>query len=136
MAVVDVPTPRRPPATSVAAGRDALVDLLGADRVSTGADVLAQHARDESFHPAAPPDVVVWPRSVEEAAGIVRIAVEHRLPLVPFGAGTSLEGHVAALAGGISVDMREMDAIGKPSIDDLDVTVQAGATRRALDARL
>jgi len=136
MAVVDVPTPARPPAASVAAGHDALARLLGAERVSTGADVLAQHGRDESFHPEAPPDVVVWPRSIDEAAGIVRIAAEHRLPLVPFGAGTSLEGHVAALAGGISVDMREMDAIGKPSIDDLDVTVQAGATRRALDARL
>jgi D-lactate dehydrogenase (cytochrome) len=136
MAVVDVPTPTRPPAASIAAGRDALTDLLGADRVSTGADVLAQHGRDESFHPDAPPDVVVWPRSIDEAVGIVRVAAGHHLPLVPFGAGTSLEGHVAALAGGISVDMREMDTIGKPSIEDLDVTVQAGATRRALDARL
>ncbi len=80
--------------------------------------------------------MVVWPRTVEEAAAIVRIAAEHRLPLVPFGAGTSLEGHVVALAGGISVDMREMDAIGRPSLDDLDVVVQAGVTRRALDARL
>ncbi|HTT30355.1 MAG TPA: FAD-linked oxidase C-terminal domain-containing protein [Solirubrobacteraceae bacterium] len=136
MAVVDVPMPKRPSAASISAGHDALARLLGVDRVSTGTDVLAQHGRDESFHPEAPPDVVVWPRSIDEAVGIVRIAVEHRLPLVPFGAGTSLEGHVAALAGGISVDMREMDAIGKPSIDDLDVTVQAGATRRALDARL
>ena len=136
MAVADVPTPTRPPAASVAAGREALVGLLGADRVSTGADVLAQHGRDESFHPEAAPDVVVWPRSIDEAAGIVRIAAEHHLPLVPFGAGTSLEGHVAALAGGISIDMREMDRIGKPSIEDLDVTVQEGATRRALDARL
>ena len=80
--------------------------------------------------------MVVWPRSVEEAAAIVRIAAEHRLPLVPFGAGTSLEGHVAALAGGISVDMREMNTIGKPSIEDLDVSVGAGVTRRALDDRL
>ena len=79
---------------------------------------------------------MVWPRSNDEAAAIVRIALEHDLPLIPFGAGTSLEGHVAALAGGISVDMREMDAIGRPSLDDLDVVVQAGVTRRALDARL
>ena len=136
MAVADVPTVTRPSAASVAAGRQALVSLLGEDRVSTGEDVLAQHGHDESFHPEARPDMVVWPRSVEEAAGIVRVAVEHRLPLVPFGAGTSLEGHVAALAGGISVDMREMDKIGKPSIEDLDVTVGAGVTRRALDARL
>jgi D-lactate dehydrogenase (cytochrome) len=120
----------------VAAGRTALGELLGGDRVGTGADILAQHGRDESFHPEARPDIVVWPRSTEEAAAIVRIALDHRLPLVPFGAGTSLEGHVAALSGGISVDMREMDAIGRPSLDDLDVAVQAGATRRALDARL
>lgn len=80
--------------------------------------------------------MVVWPRSVEEGAAIVRVAIEHRLPVVPFGAGTSLEGHIAALAGGISVDMREMDAIARLSLDDLDVLVQAGVTRRALDARL
>ena len=126
----------RPDAAQVEAGRSALGDLLGADRVGTGADILAQHGHDESFHPEARPDMVVWPRSIEEAATIVRIALEHRLPLVPFGAGTSLEGHVAALAGGISVDMREMDEIGRPSLDDLDVVVQAGVTRRALDQRL
>lgn len=126
----------RPAAACMAAGLRTLTDLLGADRVGTGTDVLAQHGHGESFHPEGRPDVVVWPRGVEEAAGIVRIAAEHRLPVVPFGAGTSLEGHVAALAGGISVDMREMDAIGRPSLEDLDVVVQAGVTRRALDARL
>jgi D-lactate dehydrogenase (cytochrome) len=126
----------RPGAGSVEAGRTALGELLGGDRVGTGADILAQHGHDESFHPEARPDLVVWPRSTEEAAAIVRIALGHRLPLVPFGAGTSLEGHVAALSGGVSVDMREMDAIGRPSLDDLDVVVQAGVTRRALEARL
>ncbi len=120
----------------MAEGRLALEDLLGRDRVATGADDLAQHGHDESFHPEARPDVVVWPRNVEEAAGIVRVAARLRLPLVPFGAGTSLEGHIAALAGGISVDMREMNTISRPSIEDLDVVVQAGVTRRALDARL
>jgi D-lactate dehydrogenase (cytochrome) len=136
MTAVGAPRPRRPSAERVDAVRQALAGRLGEDRVVTGADVLVQHSHDESFHPQAPPDMVVWPRSVEEAAAIVRIAADHRLPLVPFGAGTSLEGHVAALAGGLSVDMREMDAIGKPSLDDLDVVVQAGVTRQALDARL
>ena len=136
MAVVDVPSPTRPPVARIDAGRQALADLLGADRVGTGADILAQHGHDESFHPEARPDMVVWPRGIDEAAAIVRIAAEHRLPLVPFGAGTSLEGHVAALAGGISVDMREMDTIGRPSLEDLDVVVGAGVTRRALDARI
>jgi D-lactate dehydrogenase (cytochrome) len=136
MTVTDVPVVDRPPPGSVEAGRRALTDLLGSDRVATGADDRAQHGHDESFHPEARPDMVVWPRSIDEAAAIVRVAAAHRLPLVPFGAGTSLEGHVAALAGGICVDMREMDAIGRASIDDLDVTVEAGVTRRALDARL
>jgi D-lactate dehydrogenase (cytochrome) len=136
MAVAEVPRLSRPPAPSVAAGQRALADALGSDRVGTGADVLAQHGHDESFHPEARPDMVVWPRTIDEAAAIVRIAREHRLPVVPFGAGTSLEGHVAALAGGISVDMREMNHIGRPSLEDLDVVVQAGVTRRALDARL
>ncbi|MGI8714353.1 MAG: FAD-binding oxidoreductase, partial [Solirubrobacteraceae bacterium] len=131
MSIVDRPAP-----ATVADGKQALTDLLGADRVLTGEDVLSQHGHDESFHAEARPDAVVWPRSTEEAAAIVRVAAAHRLPLVPFGAGTSLEGHVAALAGGISVDMREMDAISNLSLEDLDVHVQAGVTRRQLDARL
>jgi D-lactate dehydrogenase (cytochrome) len=136
MPVTDVPVVERPAPESVEAGRLALADLLGADRVATGDDDRAQHGHDESFHPEARPDMVVWPRGIDEAAAIVRVAAAHRLPLVPFGAGTSLEGHVAALGGGICVDMREMNAIGRPSIDDLDVAVEAGVTRRALDARL
>jgi D-lactate dehydrogenase (cytochrome) len=136
MTVTDAPIVARPAPEALTAGRRALTDLLGADRVATGDDDLAQHGHDESFHPEARPDMVVWPRSVDEAAAIVRVAAAHRMPLVPFGAGTSLEGHVAALGGGICVDMREMDAIGRPSIDDLDVAVEAGVTRRALDARL
>jgi D-lactate dehydrogenase (cytochrome) len=136
MTATDTPLVARPGESALAAARGALTDLLGADRVATGADDLAQHGHDESFHAEARPDMVVWPRSVDESAAIVRVAAAHRVPLVPFGAGTSLEGHVAALAGGISVDMRAMNAIGSPSIDDLDVAVEAGVTRRQLDARL
>jgi D-lactate dehydrogenase (cytochrome) len=136
MSAIDVPVVPRPATARLVAGRRALLDLLGADRVATGADDLSQHGHDESFHAEARPDMVVWPRSVEEAAAIVRVAATYQLPLIPFGAGTSLEGHVAALAGGICVDMREMDAIAAPSVEDLDVVVQAGVTRRALDARL
>jgi D-lactate dehydrogenase (cytochrome) len=136
MSVKDVPAVPRPAVASVDAGRRALEDLLGADRVHTGADQLSQHGHDESFHTEARPDLVVWPRGVEEAAAIVRVAAAHRLPLIPFGAGTSLEGHVAALGGGISVDMREMNTISRLSVDDLDVVAEAGVTRRQLDAYL
>jgi D-lactate dehydrogenase (cytochrome) len=134
MAVTEIPAISRASPATIDAARRQLSELLGADRVRTGADDLAQHGRDESFHPEARPDMVVWPADIDEAAAIVRVAAGHRLPLVPFGAGTSLEGHVAALAGGLCVDMRDMDAIGRPSIEDLDVVVQAGVTRRALDA--
>ena len=133
MAVTDL---QRLPQAGVEAALEALRDVLGVDRLLTGADVLAQHGHDESFHPEARPDAVVWPRSVDEAAAIVRVAAAHRLPIVPFGAGTSLEGHVAALAGGISVDMREMNRISDLSLENLDVLVEAGVTRRQLDARL
>jgi D-lactate dehydrogenase (cytochrome) len=136
MSSLAVPAVPRPAPAAVEAVHRALQDLLGADRMRTGADDLAQHGRDESFHPEARPDMVVWPRRTEEAAAIVRVVAAHRVPIVPFGAGTSLEGHVAALAGGLCVDMREMNAIGHLSIEDLDVVVQAGVTRRELDARL
>ncbi|HEX5898721.1 MAG TPA: FAD-binding protein, partial [Solirubrobacteraceae bacterium] len=115
---------------------DDLRVLLGADRVLTGRDVLEQHGVDESFHPPAAPDAVVYPASTEEAAAIVGVCARHGAPLVPFGAGTSLEGHVQALQGGVCVDMREMNAILRLSVDDLDVTVQAGVTRKQLDAAL
>src|ERR1700744_6472171 len=136
MSAIEVPAVPRPEAATLDAARRALCDLLGTDRVRTGADDLSRHRHDESFPPSASPDIVVWPRSTDEAAAIVGVAAAHRVPIVPFGAGTSLEGHVAALAGGVTVDMRELDAIGRPSIEDLDVAVQAGVTRRALDARL
>jgi D-lactate dehydrogenase (cytochrome) len=115
---------------------DALAQLLGPERVTTGEDERRRHGSDESWHPPAPPDAVVRIRSTEEAAEVVRICARHAVPIVPFGAGTSLEGHVAALRGGISVDTTEMDAVVRLSVADLDVTVQAGVTRRALDDKL
>jgi D-lactate dehydrogenase (cytochrome) len=115
---------------------EALAAALAPDRVLTGEDVLRQHGTDESFHPPAPPDVVVLPLDVEEASRVVRVCAEHGAPIVPFGAGTSLEGHIAALHGGVSVDMSRMDAVLRVSVDDMDVTVQAGVTRSRLDDRL
>jgi len=115
---------------------EALGARLGPERVQTAADVRDLHGRDESWHPPAPPDAVVFPRSTEEAVEIVRICGRYGVPIVPFGAGTSLEGHVAALSGGVSVDMREMNAILRLSVEDMDATVQAGVTRHQLDAKL
>ncbi|HEX7300951.1 MAG TPA: FAD-linked oxidase C-terminal domain-containing protein [Solirubrobacteraceae bacterium] len=136
MAGVSTAQRRRLSEAETARVLDELRDLLGADRVLTGRDVREQHGVDESFHPAAAPDAVVYPTSTDEAAAIVAVCARHRAPLVPFGAGTSLEGHVAALRGGVSVDMREMNRILRLSVEDLDVTVQAGVTRTQLDAAL
>ncbi len=113
-----------------------LTDLLGADRVLTGEDDRRRRGTDESWHEPAPPDAVVCPRSTEEAAAIVRTCARHGVPMVPFGAGTSLEGHVAALRGGVAIDTSAMDRILDLSVADMEVTVQAGVTRLQLDARL
>jgi D-lactate dehydrogenase (cytochrome) len=124
------------PDANVSAAIDELAALLGPDRVITGSDERRRHGSDESWHPPAPPDAVVRIRSTEEAVAVVRACARHGAPIVPFGAGTSLEGHVAALRGGISVDTTEMDAVLRLSVADMDVTVQAGVTRRALDDKL
>jgi D-lactate dehydrogenase (cytochrome) len=116
--------------------QEELVAVLDADRVVTGADELRRHGTDEGWHSAAAPDLVVYPRDTEEAAAVVRTCAEHRTPIVPFGAGTSLEGHVAALEGGVSIDTALMNRILRLSVEDMDVTVQAGVTRRQLDEKL
>src|SRR3954447_1619135 len=113
-----------------------LIAALDAGRVVTGADERRRHGTDEGWHSAAAPDVVVYPRDTEEAARVVRLCARHRTPIVPFGAGTSLEGHVAALQGGVSIDTTLMDRILRLSVEDMDVTVQAGVTRRQLDDKL
>ena len=134
---MSVPTEnRRLAEADVPALAGALAAALAPDRVVASEDVRRQHGTDESFHAPAAPDLVVYPLDVDEAARVVRVCAEHRAPIVPFGAGTSLEGHVAALRGGVSVDMSRMDRILRLSIDDMDVTVQAGVTRRQLDQRL
>ncbi len=107
-----------------------LIAALDADRVVTGEDERRRHGSDEGWHSAAAPDVVVYPCDTEEAAAVVRVCRAHGAPIVPFGAGTSLEGHVAALNGGVSVDTTRMNSILRLSVEDMDVTVQAGVTRR------
>ena len=118
----------------VSAARE-LRQLLGS-RASDAAAVREHHSHGESYHTPAAPDLVCFPQTTDEVAAIVRIAAAHRLPIVPFGAGTSLEGHVNAIRGGITVDLREMNTIVRVSVDDLDVTVQAGVTRLQLNKSL
>ncbi len=113
----------------------ALVTALGGDaaRVSTGESELGLHGSDMTFHPPAQPDVVVYPLSTEEVAAVLVVAGEERVPVTPFGAGSSLEGHVIPVAGGISLDLSRMDRILEIRPGDLMATVQAGVTRNTLN---
>lgn len=113
----------------------ALRDLLG-DRLSLSQAVREHHSRDESWHHPALPDMVVFPRTTEEVQQIVRLCAEHDTPIVPFGAGTSLEGHVIPSRGGVSIDMMQMNAVLEVNAEDLDCRVQAGVTRKQLNEYL
>src|SRR5215472_7389719 len=106
------------------------------DRVSTSAAVREQHGKDESYHAPAPPDAVVFAQSTTEVAEIVKLCAKHKVPVIPFGTGTSLEGHVAALEGGICIDLSQMNQVLRVSVEDLDCTVEAGVTRKRLNEHL
>ena len=112
-----------------------LEELLG-DRLNLSTAIRDHHGRDESSLPPASPDAVAFPTSTDEVSRILQICSRHRVPVIPFGAGTSLEGHVLATRGGLCVDLTRMDRILELNVDDLDVTVEAGVTRRRLDERL
>ena len=109
--------------------------LLG-ERASTGASQREHHSHGESWHAAGEPDVVAFPESTEEVRAVVLAAARVSAPIVPFGAGSSLEGHVCAMSGGVSLDMTRMSRILRVSVEDLDATVQAGVTRSQLSRSL
>ncbi len=112
-----------------------LQKLLG-ERLSMSNSVREQHGRDESFHASAPPEAVAFVESNEEVAEIVRICVQYQKPIIPFGTGTSLEGHVAALHGGVCLDVSGMNQVLEVNENDLDCRVQAGVTRKQLNQHL
>src|SRR6185436_18128855 len=109
--------------------------LLG-DRASTGATQIEHHSHSESWHAAGEPDVVVFPTNTSEVSAIVAAAARHGAPVVPFGVGSSLEGHVNAIAGGVSIDFSRMNRVIRVSVEDLDATVEAGVTRTQLNKAL
>jgi D-lactate dehydrogenase (cytochrome) len=112
-----------------------LKEILGA-RLSSNEQERLAHGRDESYHRPASPDLVGYPESTEEVAAIVRVCARTSTPVIAFGTGTSLEGHVAAVHGGLSLDMGRMNRILEIRSADLDVTVQPGVTRETLNKEL
>ena len=106
------------------------------ERCQTGASIREQHGHTTTWLPSQPPDAVVFPRTTEEVQQIVRICAEARVPVIGFGTGTSLEGHVNAPAGGISVDFHEMNRVLAVHVDDMDCTVEPGVTRKELNTHL
>src|SRR5882672_201615 len=112
-----------------------LRQLLG-DRLSTSAAVCEQHGKDESYHTPHAPDAVAFARSTEEVSAIVTLCAEHKTPVIAFGTGTSLEGHVAALKGGVCIDLSQMNRVLRVGAEDLDATVEAGVTRKQLNEYL
>src|SRR5690349_9462639 len=103
------------------------------DRCSTALAVREQHGRDESPIDAPPPEAVVFCESTDDVAAVVKRADQHAVPVIPFGVGSSLEGHLLAVQGGVSIDLSRMNRILSVHPEDLTVTVQAGVTRNQLN---
>ena len=112
-----------------------LSQLLG-DRLSSAVSVREQHGKDASYHPCAAPDAVAFARSTEEVSEITKVCARHKVPLIPFGAGTGLEGGVEARRGGVCIGLSGMNQILQVRDGDLDATVEAGVTHQQLNQYL
>jgi D-lactate dehydrogenase (cytochrome) len=112
-----------------------LRELLG-ERLSTSDAVRQQHGKDESFHEVHAPDAVAFAASTEEVAAIVTACARHKTPVIAYGTGTSLEGHVQALHGGVCIDVSQMNEVLEVNNEDLDCRVQPGVTRKQLNSYL
>ncbi len=106
------------------------------DRCSTARAVREQHGRDESPFDVPPPEAVVFAQSNEDVAAVVALAAEHGVPVIPFGVGSSLEGHLLAVQGGVSIDLSRMNRVLRVNAEDQTVTVQAGVTRMQLNREI
>ncbi len=118
---------------------DALASALRArfgERFSTAAAVRDHHGRDESPFPPTPPDAVVFAHSTDDVAEVVRLCRAHRVPVIAYGVGSSLEGHLLAVRGGVSIDLSQMNRVLAVQSEDLTATVQAGVTRMQLNDEL
>jgi D-lactate dehydrogenase (cytochrome) len=128
---MDTPTVKNSTTHAVAEIREAL-----GDRLSTAQAVRDQHGKDQTWNPGAPPDAVAFVHNTEEVRKIVAICGKYGTPVIPYGTGTSLEGHFTAPFGGISIDLSAMNNILEVNAADLDCRVQAGVTRKQLNTHL
>lgn len=101
-----------------------------------GESDLHRHGRDDSPYDTTPPDCVVFPETAEEVSEVIRLCAQYRVPLIAYGAGTSIEGHIMAVEGGVSVDLSRMNRIVAVNAEDLTATVEAGVTRKQLNAAI
>jgi len=113
-----------------------LKEILEEGRVTTNQTVLEQHSRDESYHAPHLPDVVVFPKNAVEVSSIMSFASHNNIPVVPFGLGSSLEGHAIPYSGGIVIDFQLMNKILEIRPEDFLVKVQPGVTRTQLNNEL
>lgn len=120
---------------SIASALEALSPLLG-NRLTRSRSDLDLHGRSETHFPLTPPDAVAYPETTAEVQALVRICAEHGCPVVGWGTGTSLEGHALAVEGGVVVDFSRMNRVLDIRPLDMDVTVQPGVTREAVNAEL
>jgi len=114
---------------------NALRGVLG-ERLSDNISILDQHGRDESWHPARRPAAVCFPTTVEEISAAVRVCADHQVPVIPFGAGSSLEGQVIPTGDAVTISLSRMDQILAVRPDDMDCELQAGVTRERLNTEL
>lgn len=125
----------RPAPSAVSSAIEALAARFGNNLITSQA-VRDQHAHTTTWLPPQPPDAVVMARTTVDIQDVVRICAERRVPVIPFGTGTSLEGQVNAPAGGVCIDLREMNRILEVHPDDLDCVIEPGVTRKALNEHL
>ncbi len=133
---MNAPTPVEAVALPLPQGLLAALQVEFGTRCSTALSVREQHGRDESVFDVPPPQAVVFAESEAEVARVVALCAEHRVPVIPYGAGSSLEGHLLAVRGGVSLDVSRMNQILRIDAEDLTVTVQPGVTRKALNEAL
>lgn len=110
-----------------------LKKILGDENVATSAAAREQHSHDESYHPSFEPDVVAYAITTEHVSQVMKYCANHRVPVIPFGTGTGLEGGVTATKGGVCLNLSRMDKILAVNPEDFDCTVQAGVTRDVLN---